>query len=653
MASNKNLNKYKAWGYFKDKPVTFDDSNKGFSWEDEYGTNHIYEDPNNGTILHHDITDKNGVTTTYSQRPLSSDNMYITSLWNQGKKSSSKNKSGSGNPITTSISEVAKTSPNETKTSSSSKPSNEKSSNNSTTHKSESTPVSQEETKVTIDESNTDTDTTDEKIISGLKGNYGDIEELRKEINELEKSKWDDSNPNARQRYQELVNQAANHPDSESYDKDKAELVNMSWNTHNKKLYVSPYDDVYDSYGSRSNLEDTLRNSEGKERRAMGILPSFLLGEYGDYRRAKNEKAEYYDIVSPDGKHLDFAADKKYAEQFIKEKNRQRERDAKLMEIEETEDGFVVKTNNGNGVSGPFETKEDAENYIKEWGEKKYTLGPKMYDKITLRDKDGKAIRDFYNEDEATEALKYLNKMNQPERLKAWAEFAYRLLNSIETNDRNLASDLAGQGRPYQSVQQKDMDARIQGNNELYYKNEQAKNENIRKLIGLADAGIINLNTLSNEQIATLEALIGKERVQQLISIAGKQEVQLMAATQMYKNWSKDQRDIYTKWLITEGSGPANETFLSYANGNLSANDLAKRYRQQLAKGGLEIQAIEEAVKKAGLENKMTQAQVDVIKELVAEQLKAAKLTNNQRIQEMATSSVDTLAKLIDAILPG
>ena len=75
MASNKNLNKYKVWGYFKDKPLTFDDSNKGFSWEDEYGTNHIYEDPNNGTILHHDITDKNGVTTTYSQQPLSFENM--------------------------------------------------------------------------------------------------------------------------------------------------------------------------------------------------------------------------------------------------------------------------------------------------------------------------------------------------------------------------------------------------------------------------------------------------------------------------------------------------------------------------------------------------------------------------------------------------
>ena len=31
---------------------------------------------------------------------------------------------------------------------------------------------------------------------------------------------------------------------------------------------------------------------------------------------------------------LKYIADKKYAEQFIKEKNRQRERDAKLMEIE-------------------------------------------------------------------------------------------------------------------------------------------------------------------------------------------------------------------------------------------------------------------------------------------------------------------------------
>ena len=55
----------------------------------------------------------------------------------------------------------------------------------------------------------------------------------------------------------------------------------------------------------------------------------------------------------------------------------------------------------------------------------------------------------------------------------------------------------------------------------------------------------------------------------------------------------------------------------------------------------------------AGLQNRMTQAQVDVIRELVAEQLQAAKLGNAQKIQQMATSSVDSISKIIEALIPG
>lgn len=436
-----------------------------------------------------------------------------------------------------------------------------------------------------------------------------DLNEIRKEINALEMSKWDDSNPYARQRYQQLVNKAADHPDADSNDKDKAELVNTAWNLNNKKLYVSPYDEMRHSSEQRKAIEKSLKGGEGKERRLMGIIPSFLLGEYGNYKRSKIDKDEIYPIVSPEGKTIGYM-DKKDAEWYVNKEN-----------------------------------KKLGEN------DKKFSIGPK--ETTHYRISDGDTTYYFDDEQSAKDKKKEIDKTNQPERLKAWGEFIYRLMNSISTNDMNLSSDLSGNGRPYQSIQQKDMESRLQGNNEMYYKNEMAKNDNIRKFVELADAGIINLNTLSNEQIATLGALIGKERVQQLISIAGKQEVQYIAATQMYKNWDKNQRDIYTKWLVTEGSGPANETFLSYANGELSASDLAKRYRMQLAKGGLEIKAVEEAVRKAGLENRMTQAQVDVIKELVTEQLKAAKLTNNQRIQEMATSSVDTFAKLIDAVLPG
>ena len=49
----------------------------------------------------------------------------------------------------------------------------------------------------------------------------------------------------------------------------------------------------------------------------------------------------------------------------------------------------------------------------------------------------------------------------------------------------------------------------------------------------------------------------------------------------------------------------------------------------------------------------MTQAQVDVIKELVTEQLRAARLSNDVMVKDMITSSVDSVAKLVDAVMPG
>ena len=551
----------------------------GYDWTDSNGNKHsLYKIKGNRLGSYHSVTDSEGNVSTWYQNG-SVANSYIRALNAAAKKAKAgKKKDGLTDSIKTSISEAEKTTPE--------KPVSQSGGNNET-----KTSVTEKPgLPVGLDESD-------------------DLNEIRKEINALEMSKWDDSNPYARQRYQQLVNKAADHPDADSNDKDKAELVNTAWNLNNKKLYVSPYDEMRHSSEQRKAIEKSLKGGEGKERRLMGIIPSFLLGEYGNYKRSKIDKDEIYPIVSPEGKTIGYM-DKKDAEWYVNKEN-----------------------------------KKLGEN------DKKFSIGPK--ETTHYRISDGDTTYYFDDEQSAKDKKKEIDKTNQPERLKAWGEFIYRLMNSISTNDMNLSSDLSGNGRPYQSIQQKDMESRLQGNNEMYYKNEMTKNDNIRKFVELADAGIINLNTLSNEQIATLGALIGKERVQQLISIAGKQEVQYMAATQMYKNWDKNQRDIYTKWLVTEGSGPANETFLSYANGELSASDLAKRYRMQLAKGGLEIKAVEEAVRKAGLENRMTQAQVDVIKELVAEQLKAAELTNNQRIQEMATSSVDTFAKLIDAVLPG
>ena len=96
---------------------------------------------------------------------------------------------------------------------------------------------------------------------------------------------------------------------------------------------------------------------------------------------------------------------------------------------------------------------------------------------------------------------------------------------------------------------------------------------------------------------------------------------------------------------------------MAIASGEKTFSDVARKWstqtKNELAKMGIEVRIVEEAVNKAILENKMTRAQADVIKELVGEQLKAAQLSNKRQIQQMATESANTLAKILDAAIPG
>ena len=521
MAENKkNQNKYKPWGYFKDKPVTFDDGKKGFSWEDEYGTNHIYEDPSNGTILHHDITDKNGVTTTYSQRPLSSDNMYITLLWNQGKKAGGKTTTATTNTTTTAQKK-----------------------GNSPTYK--------------VDE------VVDNNLLVG-------------DINKSAKIGKDEDKPQTSSEANKLGsdNNGGTTGDTEKKGQySQNELVSgvksqdVADELHDGTHYESPYQTVTDNRHDREQMQDLIENQGGSGKGIYGILPAFLFGEYGNYHLPKYK--------------------------------------------EENDQHFVTY----NGKKMRYDTKEEAQ-----------------------------------------AALKELKKQTRSERAKAWAQFLYHTLSSIETNDRNLASDIAGQGRPYKSSWQTEIENRQKGNNELYYDNEKAKSANIRSLESLADRGIININDLTNEQVALFIAGMGKEKAMKLLTSVGQQQINKYLAEDWAKNWSPEVRNAYISWASSTGALNANDTLIALASGQVSPKDIANKWATEtsldISKRKTDLDAINEAIKSNKLANKMTEAQVAVIKELVAEQLKAAQLSNADKIRQMATSSVDSIAKIIDAIVP-
>ena len=225
--------------------------------------------------------------------------------------------------------------------------------------------------------------------------------------------------------------------------------------------------------------------------------------------------------------------------------------------------------------------------------------------------------------------------MYAPERKKAWATFLHHMANSFGTGLLNSARALSDLEPNVQSSWAKELQKRIDGNNELYYNNEKEKSNGVRRLMELNDMGVINLNNMNNENIARMKAIYGEEFVRNLMNTLGKQEFERLASTDMYKNWTPEQQKYYQQWSAARGTKWSAQT------------------KNELAKMGIEVRIVEEAVNKAILENKMTQAQADVIKELVGEQLKAAQLSNKRQIQQMATESANTLAKILDAAIPG
>lgn len=421
---------------------------------------------------------------------------------------------------------------------------------------------------------------------------------------------------------------------------------------HDPDNYKNNYRAIIDSNGDREFAEELLSNSEGKGKGIYGILPAFLLGDYGNYHLPKHETTKRYKLrdsitgeVIDDGQGATANELKKINERIAQDR---KERGWTF--VNGHDGGYDIIDMKGNVIEH-FDNEKDAKKYLNGW----YELSDDVASELHYVSYDGKKMR-YDTKEEAEQAKKELSKATRGDRAKAWAQFLYHLLNTASTNDMNMASDLAGGGRPYTSSWQTEIANRQKGNNELYYKNEEAKNDTVRKLMQLADAGMINLNNLTNEQMATFIGAIGKEKASQIINTLKKQELDKFMAMDYWNNWTDDQRNALSAWFAQSGQGPQTESMIALASGKVKAKDFANKWNAQtrmaLAEQGLDIQRLEKIVEDAALKNKMTKAQADVIKELVGEQLRAAKLGNNAKALEMATSSVDSLSKIIDAVVP-
>ena len=443
-------------------------------------------------------------------------------------------------------------------------------------------------------------------------------------------------------------------PEEDNKDSDKRiadEVVGTRKLLHDPDNYKDNYQAIIDTEGKRGIAEDLLSGSEGKEKGLYGIIPSFLMGDYGNYHlpKYKNYKS-YYVKDSATGEVLDTEVRSK---DELKRLN-----DSALASFEKygahlsaRADGKFDVVDNDGEVWKTFDDENDA---VK-WMHSPYEISDKVAGEQHIISYNGKSMR-YNTKEEAEKAKKELAKATRGDRAKAWAQFLYRLGDSAFTNAVNNASDFAGEGRPLKSLHSQEMNQRMASNNQLYYKNEEAKNDTVRKLMQLADAGMIDLNNLTNEQMATFIGAIGKEKASQIINTLKKQELDKFMAMEYWNGWTDDQRNALSAWFAQSGQGPQTDSMIALASGKVKAKDFANKWNTQtrlsLAEQGLDIQRLEKVVEDAALKNKMSKAQADVIKELVGEQLRAAKLGNNAKALEMATTSVDSLSKIIDAVVP-
>ena len=505
--------------------------------------------------------------------------------------------------------------------------------------------------------SSTTTETTEPDVNTNDPTNgYYDINdddaEIMREIQALEAKGWNERDYDNNKRYQDLVNEMAKRHPEDDFWQTKANNANTASQMHNKFNYNSNYQDIIDSDRKRGESEKALEDDEGKPKSLRGYLPSFLMKDYGNPWWAISGKRKYYKVKdSTTGENADFWTDKagikKHNKRFADEQKK-----AGLTLSKPDENGKVNLINRDGDVIDTFSSKEAADKWLNnhfELGE----IDPRKTEHFVKYN--GKSYG-FDTEDQAKKYRKQLNRDTRKERAAAWSELLYRMVNSIGTGVLNSASSLADEGKTYKSIQQQDMEDRAKANQAMYYKNEEAKNDNVRKLIQLADTGMIDLNNITNEQIAMIIAAAGKEKGTQLINYIGQRAIDRFLANDYAKNWSDEEKNNFRQALALGGAGPANDLMIALASGKTTYNDVAKKWKMEtslrLAKESKDLKMIDEALRANKLANRITEAQADSIRELVSEQLTAARLNNKRITQQMVTDTVGSILGVFSKI-PG
>ena len=440
------------------------------------------------------------------------------------------------------------------------------------------------------------------------------IDEIKEQLSKIENYPSEEITWATRSRYRDLAQELAElEPNAENNA--RAKLASSAVNGANKALYIDPYKENTGSVRNRKDLISSLYEMAGKTVPVTDPGLAYLLGQFGDIRFATTRKRKLYDVVDE----------------------------------------------NGNKIEGFYPSlKEDANRVVRRAKKagKNYKIveNTKENGGIELRDRNGEVIDLFSDEEDAKRARQQLNKGTRLERLMALAQLIYFARDNLITKDKNDRAAFAGQGRPYKSKYDQFVESNIQGNADTYFKNEQEKNSLINRIAGMSDEEKAKMISRNNENLSMLTYLFGKDYTQKLVDINASQELKKLAAEAM-ASWAPETRNQFNAWLQMFGEGAQSESALALASGKYSMDDIANLWRAksniEVSKMQKELQMVEQAVESAVKDNKIKGAQADVIKELVAEQLQAAKLSNAQITQQMVTNSVDSVAKIIDAIVPG
>lgn len=440
------------------------------------------------------------------------------------------------------------------------------------------------------------------------------INELKEQLKSIENRPENELTWATRSYYNELAQELAELEPNAS-NKARAKLAETAVQGANKALYNDPYKNVSDSTRNRKNMLSSLYEMAGKRVPVTDPGLAFLLGQFGDIRFATTRKRKLYDVVDENGNKIEgfYPSLKEDADRFVR-RAKKRGANYKIVENKDKDGG------------------------------------------IELRDRNGEVIDLFSDEEDARNARKKLNSATRLERLGALAQLIYYARDNLITKDNNDRAAFAGQGRPYTSKYDQFVENNIKGNADTYFKNEQDKNNLISRLAGLSDEEKAKLASRSNENLANLAYVFGKGYTDKLVDINASQELKKLAAEAM-ASWAPETRNQFNAWLQMFGEGAQSESALALASGKYSMDDIANLWKAksniEVSKMQNELQMVEQAVESAIKDNKIKGAQADVIKELVAEQLQAAKLANAQITQQMVTNSVDSVAKIIDAIVPG